>query len=521
MRRLANPLALLLSAALVGSFPVARAAAQIAPQIVNGEPEFAEPTTAALLQGLDPETALVACSATLIGCDTAITTGHCFNANASLRRTLFFQHAGFYEIESAIRHPVYVAYYEEGIGNFYEVTRQEDIALIKLVTPVSGITPSPINTAQTPAPGTPGRVVGFGRDPLTEVSSFQQNAGVKRSGWMTLAACQDPTLSPYDVLCWDPSETIGDPGEDVSTCNVDSGGPLFVDQAGVRVVAGLTKGAIQPTGSCIPPVEAYDTNVFRHHPWIEQTVADLGAVDLSVTDCGGLPQVAPDAVAGSCDGLPWGPGETTRVCGFGGELSATLLQEQHLIQVADGTQQLRVTLNGVSRPTNPVDVDLYVRAGAPPTTSVYDCAGIATGNFAACEFDAPQAGAWYVLAVRVTGTVAYQVTATQFGPPPTACSDGLDNDGDGLIDYPADPGCLGWASTLENPQCDDDLDNDWDGKIDWDGGAGGGTPDPQCTTGSGKREAAPRGCGLGMELVIASPLLSALRRRRGRWLRRP
>ena len=76
---------------------------------------------------------------------------------------------------------------------------------------------------------------------------------------------------------------IGDPGEDVSTCNVDSGGPLFVDQAGVRVVAGITKGAILSSGSCIPPVEAYDTNVSRHHEWIEQTAAALGAIDLSVT----------------------------------------------------------------------------------------------------------------------------------------------------------------------------------------------------------------------------------------------
>jgi hypothetical protein len=34
-------------------------------------------------------------------------------------------------------------------------------------------------------------------------------------------------------------------------------------------------------------------------------------------------------------------------------------------------------------------------------------------------------------------------------PPPAACADGLDNDGDGLIDYPADPGCTGAADTDE------------------------------------------------------------------------
>jgi hypothetical protein len=99
--------------------------------------------------------------------------------------------------------------------------------------------------------------------------------------------------------------------------------------------------------------------------------------------------------------------------------------------------------------------------------------------------------------------------------PLTACSDGLDNDGDGLIDYPADPGCLDAASNLENPMCDDDLDNDGDGMIDWDGGAGLGTPDPQCGVAFRDLETPnpPASCGLGTELVIAFPLLSALRRR--------
>ncbi len=464
MKKLAILMASLLLAPLIGGFPVAPAGAQITPQIVNGAPEFAEPTTAALLQGLDPTTALVACSATLIGCDTAITAAHCFNVSPTLRKTLFFQHAGFYEIASYTQHPVYAACTFPCADN--AVTRQEDIALIKLVTPVSGITPSPINTTQTPGPGTPGRIVGFGRDPLTEVSSFLQNLGIKRSGSMTLAACQDPTLSPYDILCWDPSAVIGDPGVDVSTCNVDSGGPLFVDQAGVKVVAGITKGAILNSGSCIPPVEAYDTNVFRHHPWIEQTVAQLGGVDLSVTNCGSLPQLDADAISGGCSGIAWGTGEAPRVCGFGAELSSALLQQQHVFQVPADTQRLRVSLNGVSRGTNPVDVSLYLRAGAPPTTSVYDCAGVATGNFASCEFNDPQAGTWYVLAVRVTGTVAYQITATEFGPSP-------DTDGDGVVD--AFDNCL----VVPNP---DQRDTNQDGygnlcDMDYDGDLGVGISD--------------------------------------------
>lgn len=68
--------------------------------------------------------------------------------------------------------------------------------------------------------------------------------------------------------------------------------------------------------------------------------------------------------------------------------------------------------------------------------------------------------------------VRYDVSNTQ--PPPTyQCSDGVDNDGDGLIDYPNDPGC---SSSTDNDeynappptyQCSDGIDNDGDGLIDY------------------------------------------------------
>ncbi len=48
-----------------------------------------------------------------------------------------------------------------------------------------------------------------------------------------------------------------------------------------------------------------------------------------------------------------------------------------------------------------------------------------------------------------------------------SCSDGLDNDGDGLIDYPADPGCTDASDLSEEPDCMDALDNDGDGLVDY------------------------------------------------------
>lgn len=62
-------------------------------------------------------------------------------------------------------------------------------------------------------------------------------------------------------------------------------------------------------------------------------------------------------------------------------------------------------------------------------------------------------------------------------PPPAECSDGLDNDSDGAVDFPADFSCsLADDDDETNPQaqCQDVIDNDADGKIDY-------PDDPGCT----------------------------------------
>jgi len=149
----------------------------------------------------------------------------------------------------------------------------------------------------------------------------------------------------------------------------------------------------------------------------------------------------------------------------------------------------------------------------------------------------------------------------QLEPAPPQCSNGIDDDGDGFIDYPADVGCASPTSTTESPRCndglDDDgdgfvdtadpgcasaadgserndavecddgidngdgdrLDDDGDGKIDFDGGAAAnhgvalGPVDPQCTQASRNSEAPPA-CGFGAEILLLAPLLRRLASRR-------
>ncbi len=78
--------------------------------------------------------------------------------------------------------------------------------------------------------------------------------------------------------------------------------------------------------------------------------------------------------------------------------------------------------------------------------------------------------------------------------PKSDCNDGIDNDGDGLIDE-ADPGCAFNMDRTEAPnpaQCNDGLDNDGDGLID--------TADPGCDSGTDDDETDPiRACNNGMD----------------------
>ena len=57
-----------------------------------------------------------------------------------------------------------------------------------------------------------------------------------------------------------------------------------------------------------------------------------------------------------------------------------------------------------------------------------------------------------------------------------SCDNGLDDDGDGFVDFPDDPGCREALSDVEAPACQNGVDDDGDGAID----AVGAPPDPDC-----------------------------------------
>jgi serine protease len=65
--------------------------------------------------------------------------------------------------------------------------------------------------------------------------------------------------------------------------------------------------------------------------------------------------------------------------------------KHYTLQVTAGAAQLKAVLSGGTG-----DADLYVRFGAEPTTSAYNCRPYRNGNSETCTINNPQVGTWYV-----------------------------------------------------------------------------------------------------------------------------
>jgi cysteine-rich repeat protein len=344
------------------------------PRIVNGLTTSDFPTVGALLDGGNPLTASTLCSGTMIGCETFLTAGHCVvdDLNPS-HYTVFLQHAGFFSVAAIHLHPAY---------DFPDA----DVAVLRLTTPLTGIRATPIDTAGGHSNGTPGTIAGFGR---SGGSAFDY--GLKRYGAVSLANC-GPGISNLNSICWDFDSPVGPAGTDSNTCNADSGGPLFLDVSGTEVVAGITSGGDSAT--CLANDQSFDARVSTYTSFIQLH----GGADLANTSCGSVAQVGDPDVD---------------VFAFDGGLGLGNPQALHSFTVGPGVPVLRVAANGNDDGFS--DFDLYVRFGAPPTTSTFDCASVGQSQYGYCELTSPAAGTWYVLMDRFAGSGAYQVTATALG----------------------------------------------------------------------------------------------------------
>lgn|GEM_PF-1529091 len=380
---------LLLGAAI--AFPAA--AERFSIRIVNGSLDFGDPSVAVLLRGDDPERAPAWCTGTLVGCRTVVTAAHCVcevtgagcqtgpGAPDPSEWHVFFQHAGFFAVDSIAVHPDFAF----PVG---------DVAVVRLASDVTGIAPSAL-AGQDPPIGSAGTIVGFGR-----AGGSTDDYGLKRRGAVVTAACTQDL--PEGLVCWSFEAPLGDPGTNSNTCNGDSGGPLFVDFGSGPELAGITSGGT--SDDCLPDDLSYDTSVALQRPFVEAAAAGT----LGTAACGDLPPAGDEAAP---------------ILGFTGSLDAGKPAGEHAFDVPEDTRRLRVALNASEE--NGADFDLYVRAGSPPTLSEWDCRAFGSSQYGFCEFGAPAAGPWHVRVNRFAGAATYQVTATLFSeggspPPPPA-----------------------------------------------------------------------------------------------------
>jgi len=387
--------------------------------IVNGDLTSGYPSAGALLFGDSPADSTIQCSGTLVGCDTFLTAAHCVCPSSGPDcqggtpvepMRVFFQNAGFFEVSAARVHPGF---------DFPD----NDIAVLTLAQPVTGITPTPLQDSP-PGLGAEGVIVGFGR---TGGSNYTY--GLKYEGPITTGGCPDG-IDPTGKVCW----TFNGTG-DANTCNGDSGGPLFFESGGVVRVGGTTSGGVDV--ACLAGDNSYDNDVYTYKAFIE------AGSPIAQATCGALPQVGSPGVRVESDEGELAEGETAELT----------------VEVPRGTTELRVALN--STDGSPSNFDLSVSRGGMRDDAM-SCSAATASAYEYCQVASPEPDVWTVEVRAAAEGGEYQVTATVVGGGPIGVDDAYTayagialevEGGDGVLANDEAPlGALGGAEVVSGPE---------------------------------------------------------------------
>lgn len=337
---------------------------QILPKIVNGEMTYWYPAVGELLYKNSES-----CTVSLIACDTVLTAEHCVFDDADIANyKVFFQHGGIFDLKGPS------AYQSDKFSYPDEHRSFADIAILKLVEPVEGIRPIPINDVREHAVGLGGTIVGFG-----ETGGHVNDYGLKRIGAVNVEACP-AAISANDLVCWK-SES-----NDADTCNGDSGGPLLhTEGRPFSVISGVTSGGDL---NCSAPDLAFDTSVFLNSNWIKSVVGS----NLGRGPCGNLAPLEEDS--------------STRYHGFAGQLNGSHAQHIFNIQIS-GARELRVAVNlgkpiGVGPSAVISQPELAVFRGTSLTKDHIVCARTPEAQVAYCSVNPADDGTYTVLLSRGT-----------------------------------------------------------------------------------------------------------------------
>ncbi len=430
-----------------------------------------------------------ACGGTLITPNVLLTAAHCVTYDRSTTKVpvaqlnvVFCQNLNschFSRIRDVIESWVHPSYDPQRV--------RYDIALLRLSGPAPGdVKPIPVLPASLRLNSSNiGNAVSFIGYGLTSGTNPNSSSSVRRIFNGTIAGlCQSSnpcTISSYQGTVAAPW-TFWTNQSSGGTCQGDSGGPGLITRNNVKYVAGITSYGYSDCAGPGVYVEAtnYESQIqsFINNPPVENCTDGIdnngsGAVDCADGACTGHASCPTSPCTDNryrylfCNETVYGKTQdgvaaySTYGCWPEGSLTGPEIA--YLMAMPPGTQ-VTVTMTPLDQ-----DLDAFVITGDRDSCNPSSCLKHSINEGLAAENISLTLGneSTYFIVESYRFPSQYSITTSCVFPPEN-CTNGIDDDGDGLIDC-ADPDCANEAVCIAPDKeywCNDGIDNDGDGLTD-------------------------------------------------------